>query len=221
MNQLAAVAQFEKRKRQFGVVMAWTIFTTVFVWLPIVRALARPQGYEWGLFGLRGVGLGRSFWIFPLLALYAALLFGHAWWRHRGLFRALLLVWHLGWTVLLTRGMLSQGLAATWQGQGWGFSVPVWIATVVYAGFALYVARWTYLDWRAEEGDPAPRWTAKNTRRLVVALTLLPVVVVLFRLGNDYNWVTALAILVTIIQWITFAEALEATPMEDKAAARA
>jgi len=215
MNQETAVAKFEGRTRHFGVVMAWTIFTTVFVWLPIVRALARPQGYEWGLFGLHGVGLGGSFWIFPLLALYAALLFGHAWWRHRGLFRALLLVWHLGWAVLLSWGALSQGSSATWQGQGWGFSAPVWIAAVVYAAFALYVARWAYLDWRAEAADPAPQWTMKNTRRLVVALTLLLVAFVLFRLGSDYNWVTALAILVTIIQWVTFAEALEATTMED------
>lgn len=196
--------------RLFGVVMAWTVFTTVFVWLPIVRALARPEGYQWGLFGLRGQGLGGAFWVFPVLAVYAALLFAHAWWARRGALRVMLLLWHFGWAGMLVATAVAFGSSARWQGQGWGFDFPVLPIALVYAAFALLAARWALLDWRTGEPRPRPRWRPANTRRLGVAAALLPVAFLLFRLGSDFNWVTALAIGVTIVQWVTLSEAFEA-----------
>ncbi len=198
------------RQRLYNLTMAWTVFTTVFVWLPIVRILARPEGYTWSFFGSSGMGRSGPFWIFPILALYATVLFAHAWWERRLLFRILLLLWHLGWTAMLTVGALTQGSAASWQGQAWGLSVPLWSAAVVFFGFTLLVAWWASLDWQLSHEKTQPAWTRKNTRRLMIALTLLPVAFLLFRWGSDYNWVTALAVGVTIIQWVTLCEAFEA-----------
>ena len=194
--------------RLFGVIMAWTVFTTVFVWLPIVRAVARPDGYQWGFFGLHGEGLNGPFLVFPLLALFAVLLLGHAWWRRRGLFRVLLLAWHFGWAGLLLSVAVTHGSAARWQGRGWRFDFPIPIIAVVFTLFALVVARWAWLDWMRGELPPSPRWTPTNTRRLIVAALLAPVAVLLFRYGSDFNWVTALAVGITVAQWVTFSEAL-------------
>ncbi|MEM7351494.1 MAG: hypothetical protein AAF657_11850 [Acidobacteriota bacterium] len=217
MGQNPEVALPSPANRLFGVVMAWTVFTTVFVWLPIVRALARPDGYQWGFFGLRGEGLSGPFWIFPPLALYSALLFGHAWWGHRGLFRSMLLLWHIAWAGMLIGSAFAFGNAARWQGQGWGFDFPIPIIALAYSIFTLLVILWAVLDWRQSERPEIPRWTPKNSRRLGVAVALLPVAYLLFRLGTNYNWVTALAIGVTIVQWVTFSEALEAPLAEGRA----
>lgn len=199
-------------KRLFGLVMAWTLVTSIFAWLPIVRALARPDGYSWALFGLRGEGLSGPFWIFPLLALYAIVLFSHAWWSRRRLFRILVLLWHLGWTSFLVAGVVSEGPAARWQGQGWGWSVSLVVPAVLFAAFTAVVAWWSLLDRRHDAVEPRPAWTRGNAARLIVAVVLFPVALVLFRYGSDYDWITATAIGVTIVQWVTLHEALAPRP---------
>lgn len=194
--------------RLYGIVMAWTIFTSVFAWLPIMRALARPDGYQWRLGPFAGEGHGGSFWVFPLLAIYALALFGHAWWAPRRLFRGLLFAWHAGWTALLVHAAIEAGAAARWQGQGWGFDLPIpWIA-LVFAAFTAVVAWWAFLDARREAPPARPRWGRKNTLLLLAAAVLGPAAFVLFRAGSDYDGITALAIGATIVQWVLLAEAL-------------
>ena len=195
-------------RRLFGLAMAWTVVTSIFAWLPIVRALSRPDGYTWALFGLRGEGLSGPFWIFPLLATYAIVLFSHAWWARRGLFRTLLLAWHLGWTSLIVAGVVQGGVEAQWQGQGWGWSVSLVVPAIVFTCFTAIVAWWAILDGRRASAPPRPAWTAGNTGRLIVALALFPVAFTLFRYGSDYDWITAAAIGVAIVQWVTLYEAL-------------
>ena len=196
--------------------MAWTVFTTVFVWLPIVRALARPDGYQWGFFGLRGEGLSGWFVVFPLLAAYAITMFAHSWIRWRGLFRCMLVAWHLGWATMLTAAAIAVGNESRWQGQGWGFNFPIPPIALVFSIMALAVLYWAYRDWRLRIAvrSSTAQWSKKNSRRLVVASVLFPVAICLFRFGDDYNWMTALAIAVTIIQWITLSYALEADDLE-------
>lgn len=42
----------ELAHRLFGPVMGWTAITTIFAWLPLVRILGRPEGYEWAVLGI-------------------------------------------------------------------------------------------------------------------------------------------------------------------------
>ena len=53
-----------------GLLMFWTITTTIFSWLPLVRIMANPDGYQWGLLGLSGAGTTGPFWVFILLTIY-------------------------------------------------------------------------------------------------------------------------------------------------------
>ena len=47
-----------KQSSLFGPLMFWTVLTTVFAWLPLVRIMARPEGYHWSILGLSGTSKG-------------------------------------------------------------------------------------------------------------------------------------------------------------------
>ena len=69
-------------------------------------------------------------------------------------------------------------------------------------------------DCRQTPPEFAP-WSTRNTFRLVASLTLLLVGLVFFRLGTNYNWVTAVAIIFTITHWITLAWSFESVHGKD------
>ncbi len=195
--------------RLFGVVMAWTIFTTVFAWIPLVRIFAQSEEYQWALGGLKGVGTEGPFWVFGFLALYAFAMLFSGWRGPKRLFYILLPLWHLALTCFLVLSSMRYGVSATWQGQGLGFEIPIPIISIPAVLFTGLAIAWVVLDYREHPPPQRYSWAPANTQKLIAAIVLLAVATVLFRLGTNYNWITALAIVVTVVQWILIVEAFQ------------
>lgn len=196
-------------KRLFGPVMFWTVLTTVFAWLPLVRIIGRPEGYQWSIGGLSGRGTDGAYWIFILLTLYALILLFTAYRGPRSLFYTMLIVWHLAVTAVVVTGTVFGGWDASIQGQGLRWILPLWILAIPCCAFAVLGIAWTVLDSRGGgAGEPAA-WTRTNSGRLGASLLLLVGALVLFRAGTNYNWVTAMAIIATVLHWILLAESFQ------------
>ena len=198
-----------KRESLFNLVMFWTTVTTVFAWLPLVRIIGRPERYQWSILGASGEGTGGPFWLFILLMLYVVTLLFSAFRGPRALFYPMLILWHLAVTGAVITGIVIYGSRAAWQGHGLHFSIPLWLPLIPCALFAVLAVAWTVLDYRCG-GAPAPAdWTRANSVRLAVSLLLLVVALGLFRAGTNYNWVTAVAIITTIVHWILLVQSFE------------
>ncbi len=192
-----------------GIVLAWTLVTTTFMWTPTMRLLLKPEISHWKLFDAGGVGSVGAFWLLPLLAMAALLLFyveGRG--RCRPLFHFLLLAWHLPITAALVFGSVWGGTQATFQGAMWGVKLPfVWLAPP----FALFAALAVLLVVRETRGSlpvPVRPWGRIQWRKLALAGLLLPVAFAFFRIGEGYDVMVMIATVVTVFQWILLAEAL-------------
>lgn len=193
------------RNRLFGLVMFWTITTTILAWLPLVRILGRPEGYHWGVLGLSGSGTEGPFWIFLPATAYAVTLFFVAHRGPRAVFYPMLLLWHVAFTAIVFAGTLAGGPDATFQGQGLHWEFPLWFIGIPCAFFTALAAVWVVLDHRAGGAVRAAPWTRANTRWLVASLLLLGLALGFFAAGTNYNWVTAVAIVLTVVHWIVLA----------------
>lgn len=194
------------RERLFGFVMFWTIATTVFAWLPLARIIGRPDGYTWQILRVSGAGTEGPFWIFILLTAYAVTLLLAAFRGPRALFYPMLLLWHFAVTAVVLAGAIRGGPDAVLQGQGLHFSIPLWLLGAPFVLFTMAALVWVALDHRSGAMRATTGWARANTGKLAASLLLAIVALVLFRLGNNYNWVTALAIVVAVLQWIVMAQ---------------
>ena len=192
-------------RRLLGPVMFWTVLTTVFAWLPLVRIIGRHEGYHWRILGLAGKGLQGPFWIFIPLTAFAILLLFTAERGPRKLFRPLLIIWQLTVLVVIVDALVHGGDDAKWQGQGLHWTITMWVAVAPTAIFTIMALVWVAVD--GKKGDPKqPQpWSRTNTLRLAASLVLLVVAIVLFRTGTNYNWATAVAIVTTILHWLVLA----------------
>ncbi|MCH7498338.1 MAG: hypothetical protein IH971_10890 [Candidatus Marinimicrobia bacterium] len=191
-----------RSERLFEVVYSWTVFTTVFVWLPIVRIVGRPEGYEWGIFGLRGVGVEGPFGVWVVLAAYAFVMLCYGQRLPRKVYYTMLLGWHVTLTSFMVAGIISMGEAATLQGQALRFEVSLLLVALPVILFTVLAAVWVFLDYREPWPQQADGWAPTEPSRFGAAVVLLLVALVVFRMGNNYNWVTSVAVLMTIVQWI-------------------
>jgi hypothetical protein len=193
--------------------MAWTVFTTTFLWTPTMRGLFKPEISSWVVMGIRGTGREGAFWVFPalaLLALFAFYLEGRGRWRP--LFHILLIGWHTTVTGIVVYGAAVQGTGAYFEGAMWGVRVPLLAVAVPFVAFFALAIRWVLRERRAP-GRPEPaRWGAVHWSTLGLAGLLLPVAIVLFRLGEGIDWTTRLATAATILQWILLTQALSHRP---------
>lgn len=200
------------RKRKdtlFGAVLFWTILTTVFAWLPLVRIIGHPAGYEWAILRLSGKGTEGPFWVFILLTAYALAMLYSAYRGPRAVFYPMLILWHLAVTGVVIVGTVIGGSGAVWQGQGLHFSIPLWLLVAPFVLFAGLAIAWTVIDYRSGDAPTPNAWTRANSRVLAASLLLLAVALILFRLGSNYNWVTAAAIVSTVIHWILLVESFQ------------
>lgn len=203
-------------QKLFNLVMIWTIITTVFAWLPLIRIIGRPEGYHWSILGFSGEGFEGPFWIFiPLVLLVLSLMFS-AYRAPRKVFYPLLIIWHLLFTGVVTAGILQGGSAATIQGQGLHWEFPLWVLIIPCVLFLAAVTLWVVRDVKAGSKMTFIAWSGINTKKLVVALSLLILAIILFRLGTNYNWVTAVAILTTIFYWIVMVGSFQQPNLKKK-----
>lgn len=199
-------------QRLFGVLVPWTVVTGIFAWLPLVRIMGRPDGYTWRVLGLRGAGTEGPFWVFIVATGYVV---GMLWTLVRGprtLSYALVVGWHLLVTGIVIAGTLQGGAAATIQGQGLGWEIPLWVLTVPFLIGVAVAVLWAVADGRSGLTPVAGAWTPRNTRRLGISLALLVSALLLFRAGTNYDWVTAAAIVATILHWIALVRAFGDVP---------
>jgi len=192
-----------------GAVMAWTIFTTTFLWTPTMRGFLKPELSVWSVMGLQGSGREGSFWMFPslaALALFAFYLDGRGRWRP--LFHFLLIGWHTAITAIVLYGAIAAGPGSYFEGAMWGVRVPLAALAVPFAVFlALAILR--VRRERSHAASPArAAWGAIHWRTLGVAVLLLPVAIALFQMGDGIGWTTRLATAATIVQWILLTQAL-------------
>jgi hypothetical protein len=188
--------------------MAWTVFTTTFLWTPTMRGFFRPDVSSWAVMEMQGSGRSGSFWVFPLLAALALLLF-YLGGRHRlrGLFHTLLLAWHGTLIAIVLYGIVREGLSADFEGAMWGVRVPLWIVAVPFVAFFALAVRWVIGERREPPPPPAP-WRDLHWKSLAAAVLLLPVALVFFRIGEGIDWPTRIATATTILQWIVLTQAL-------------
>lgn len=197
------------RRRLFALVMFWTIATTVFTWLPLVRIMGRAEGYRWRVLGFSGVGTDGPFWIFiPAVAYAVALLFA-AHRAPRAFFYPMLILWHALVTSIVTMGVLGGGMDASIQGQGLQWEFPLWAVTIPCFLFTGMAIGWVALDHRAGGAPVGAGWSRANTWKLLASIVLLALALPLFRAGSNYNWVTAVAIIATVSHWILLAGSFE------------
>lgn len=191
-----------------GVVLAWTILTTTFAWTPTMRLLLKPEISHWSLFGVGGSGSAGPFWILPLVAMAALLLFyieGRG--RVRPVFHGLLLVWHLSLVAILVYGSVRHGADARFMGAAWGVTIPLPLLTVPFAIFAALAVLLVARERRGSLPVPALAWGQIHWGKLGLAGLLLPVAFIFFRLGEGYDGLVKIAIVATVLQWILLAEA--------------
>ena len=192
-----------------GPVMFWTIVTTLFAWLPLVRIIARPEGYQWGILGLSGEGTQGPYWFFILLTIYVLALLYTANRGPRAAFHPMLILWHLAVTAAVVAGVIVSGSEAVWQGQGLHWTIPLWLLAVPCLLATTLAVIWAVTDFRRGETPAKAVWTRANSKKLAISLLLLVVAMALFRAGTNYNWVTAAAIITTIFHWILLAESFQ------------
>ncbi len=171
-------------RRLLGPVMFWTVLTTLFAWLPLVRIIGRPEGYTWSILGLSGDGLDGPFWIFIPLTAYAITMLFTAERGPRALFHPLLVLWHLIVTGVVIAALVQGGGDAMWQGQGLHLKIPLWILAVPFVFFAVLAGVWAAVD-RSHPVKAPSRWSARNTFRLLASLLLLVLAIV--QLGNHHE----------------------------------
>lgn len=188
-------------RRLFDGVLFWTAVTSIFAWLPLVRIIGRPDGYTWGILGLSGAGREGPWWIFVLLTIYVVTMLFCTFRGPRTLLYSMLVLWHLTVAGVVIASVALGGSGAVFQGQGLHFAIPMWILMVPFVLFAVATFTWIVLDARAGGAPERVGWNRTNTGWLLGSLALLGVALTLFRAGTNYNWVTAAAIITTILHW--------------------
>ena len=198
-----------KQKYLIGPVMFWTVLTTIFAWLPLVRIIGRPEGYQWAIGRLSGAGTEGPYWVFILLTLYVLTLLFSAFRGPRQLFFPMLILWHLAVTGVVIAGTVGGGSEATIQGQGLHWTLPLWLFAIPCTAFTALAIAWTIVAFRTNGVQPPKSWTHANSKKLLLSLLLLTIALALFRAGTNYNWVTAAAIITTIVHWIMLVESFK------------
>lgn len=190
-----------------GIVLTWTILTTTFFWTSTMRLLLKPEISNWRIFDFGGKGTIGQFWLLPLIVLAALFLFyieGRG--KLRLLYHTLLLGWHLSITAILAYGGIQSGSQATFA--AWGVTISfAWLALPL-AFFAILAILLVIQETRGYLPVSVFGWNQINWSKLGFAGLLLPVAFAFFWMGEGYNLMVKIAIIVTIIQWILLAEAL-------------
>lgn len=202
--------------------VAWDFllgFTLVTVALPTVityRGLFQPR-YEWGLFGLKGVGAGAPWWLIALAAAGGWLILGLGYRRPGRLAAGVLCLWHGALLANVLGHVLKGGATMTLRGDAIGMSVPLSLlgplfTAVLFATSAFHLYRF----WRIEPPSPdSPTGPAKGM--LATGLLLTVVIALLFLQGDGarHGVLDRLAILGVVLQCLLIGGGLQSSRLEE------
>lgn len=190
-----------------NIVLIWTLLTTTFFWTTTMRLVLKPEISDWRIFGVGGKGMAGDAWLPPLVALVALGAFyleGRG--RLRPLYHGWLLAWHGALFALALYGALLTGGEISFA--TWGISLSFWWLVVPFAVF-LGLAAWLVVhERRFGHQVPLFGWQQLNYKPLALAVALLPVAVVFFRLGEGFDGWVKIAVATTVLQWVLLVDAV-------------
>ena len=190
--------------------LLWTALTTLIFWLPSVRGLFDGTSYEWGAFGFRGRGILGDYWFVATGSVVAIALQYLAWRGPRAAFYVLFGGWHLYLAVATAAAAISDPASLRFTGDTLGVDVSLAVVAPVLMGIAAALALfWIVRD--ARSGIPRPTlsaWSPRNTRWVLPLAALLPMQLVLLRVGEPHGTTDQIGVLVTIAQWFLLSLAL-------------
>ncbi|MDO8678990.1 MAG: hypothetical protein Q7R30_10565 [Acidobacteriota bacterium] len=197
------------RDRLLNFLRGWALLTAALPMLIVYRAAVQPR-YQWGLFGMFGQGITPGYFVVVAAALlaWAAVVFGTLRSRAAGpLFVALNAVWFA--SILI--GVIRQGQRMSVRGDALGANINLAIVGPILFGALLMLS--AYWWWRrGNASPPAVILPLAPWRRVLlgIALVLLPVIVVLFGLGDGlpHTWKDQLAVVCVIVQVVAVGAAL-------------
>jgi hypothetical protein len=204
----------ERSDRLLQALLLWTALTTMVFWLPFVRGLFDGLSYEWGGFGFSGRGTAGDYWFVATASVLAIALQYLAWRGPRAPFYALFGGWHLYLAFTTASAAISDPASLRFQGDTLGVDVSFAVAAPVFMGVAAaLVLFWMMRD--ARSGTRRPHWTAwtqRNTRWTLALAALLPMQLVLLRVGEPHGTTDQIGVLVTIAQWFLVSVAVRLKP---------
>jgi hypothetical protein len=190
-----------------GIVLTWTILTSTFFWTSTMRLLLKPEISSWRIFTVGGKGLMGEFWLPPLVVFIALFLFyleGRG--KLRPIYHILLICWHLAITGLFIYGSMQSNARISFG--TWGVRLDLIWLVVPLAVFSILAIILVIQESRGQSLVVQLKWYRVDWKTLAIAVMLFPVALLFFRLGEGFNWLVKIAVIVTIIQWILIAEAL-------------
>lgn len=193
----------------FNMTIIWSMITSLFTWLPLVRIIGRPSEYYWGVFNMSGEGIDGPFWIFVIGATYVVLLFYAAFRvKLRKYTYVMIIFWNVFVLFLILYGVLLSK-DNTVQGQGLHWEFPIWILIIPALLFTAFAVLWVIKESRNGIHFAITSWKMQNSVKLLISLTLLVLAIFLFSMGDNYNWITSIAIICTVVHWIILVESFK------------
>lgn len=190
-----------------NIVLLWTLLTTTFAWTTTMRLILKPEISDWRIFAIGGRGMEGDVWLPPLVALVALGAFyleGRG--RLRPLYHAWLLAWHGALFGLALYGAVLTGGEISFA--TWGITVSFWWLVVPFAVFLGLAARLVVHETHFSHEVPLFGWQQLKYKPLLLAVALLPVAVVFFRLGEGFDGWVKFAVATTVLQWVLLVDAV-------------
>ena len=173
--------------RLLGFLLAWVTFTAVFPTIILYRAALQPN-YQWGMFGVTGVGLSGGYLVVLVAAVWAWAIIVV---RRRGTqppFAALLISWNAFLFASIIYGVLTFGSDVSFRGDTLGIEVRLAIVgPVAFGAFLLTSVLWWWRNRTPSHSSTPSAWSRRTKILMGIALALVPAIAVLFVLGDGVN----------------------------------
>lgn len=189
------------------IILTWTLLTTTFFWTSTMRIIFKPDISSWKIFDYGGKGFAGEFWIPPLIAIIALFAFyleGRG--KYRLIFYFLLISWHILISGLVLYGSFSSESVISFG--TWGIALSIKWLVLPFFIFLILALYYVIQEYRLINNVPKFEWNEVNKKLLIIAILLFPLSFLFFYLGEGFNLMVKIAVVVTIIQWIFFVEAV-------------
>lgn len=197
------------RDRLLNFLLGWALLTAALPTLIVYRAALQPR-YHWGLFGIvgQGVTLGLLLVAAAAFLAWSVVVLGSLRTRAAG---PLLIALNTLWFGSIVVGALRLGSQMTFRGDAWGVRTNLAIVGPLLFGVLLLLSiRWWWTRRDRSRVVASLAWSRARRVLFGAALALLPVIVVLFAIGDGtrHTWADRLAVLCVIAQCLFIGAAL-------------